>query len=105
MVAKLQDFEASDLPAPSKAALRFMDAWMLGHAQDIDDAFFAELRVHFSPRQLVELTSLAGIYESVHKFNHLFELPASEGIVGFGPAQPPAALSAYVETMKRGRSG
>ena len=106
MGAKVQDFESSDLPEPTKVALRFMEAWMLQHARRIDDTLFGQMRAHFSPAQIVELTSLAGIYESVHKFNHLFELSASEGTVGFGQTEPPASLKAHFEQLKakRGKS-
>lgn len=105
MVAKVHDHEKSDLPEATKAALSFMDAWMLGRAQNIDVKLFSRLQAHFSASQIVELTTLAGIYESVHKFNHLFELPQSEGVVGFKKLAPPAGLVSHMERLKQRRAG
>ena len=104
MVAKLDDYGNSDLPESHKLALRFVDSWIHEKARSVDDAFLAELRRHFTPAQIIELTALAGIYESAHKFNHLFEMEAPAQIFEFEEYKIPAQLSGYVaeNLAKRG---
>ena len=53
-VAKLADFEASDLPERTKVALRFADR-MTGERPTVDPAFHAELRTHFTDDQILDL--------------------------------------------------
>ena len=54
MVAKLQDYEASDLPERTKVALRLADR-LAGEQPKVDAALYAELRRHFSEEQIVDL--------------------------------------------------
>ena len=54
LVAKLSDYEASDLPERTKMALRFADR-MTGPAPAIDPAFHEDLRRHFSDDQILDL--------------------------------------------------
>ena len=54
LVAKLADYEASDLPARTKAALRLADR-MSGPQRAFDPAFTDELRQHFSDDELLDL--------------------------------------------------
>ena len=54
LVAKLADYEHSDLPERTKAALRLADR--LSSARPaIDQAFYDELRPHFSDDELLDL--------------------------------------------------
>jgi alkylhydroperoxidase family enzyme len=55
MAAKVDRYEASDLPDHHKAALRLADALMT-QPGGIDASLRDELRRHFSDDQLVELT-------------------------------------------------
>lgn len=107
MVAKLDNYWKSDLPESHKLAIRFVEYWIEEKAHSVDDAFMARLRKHFTPAQIIELTTLAGIYESVHKFNHLFEMEAPAQVFEFAEYKVPERLSAYVDELKarHGSSG
>jgi alkylhydroperoxidase family enzyme len=54
LVAKLADYEASDLPERTKMALRFADR-MTGGRPAIDPEFHAALRRHFTDDQILDL--------------------------------------------------
>jgi alkylhydroperoxidase family enzyme len=54
MVAKLRDYEGSDLPDRTKAALRLADV-LTGDRPEVDEAFYAELATYFSDDQILDL--------------------------------------------------
>jgi alkylhydroperoxidase family enzyme len=54
LVAKVADYEASDLPERTKMALRFADR-MTAPAPAVDEAFHAALRQHFTDDQILDL--------------------------------------------------
>ena len=54
LVAKLADYEASDLPERTKVALRLADR-LAGDHPTIDPRLETELRRHFSGDQLIDL--------------------------------------------------
>ena len=54
LVSKLADYERSDLPERTKAALRLADR-LSGQHPRIDPAFYEELRRHFSEDELLDL--------------------------------------------------
>ena len=54
LVAKLADYEASDLPERTKAALRLADR-LAGEQPAIDAEFHAMLRRHFTDDELIDL--------------------------------------------------
>jgi alkylhydroperoxidase family enzyme len=54
VVAKLADYEASDLPERTKVALRFADR-MTSETPVVDPEFHATLRRHFSDDQILDL--------------------------------------------------
>jgi len=54
LVAKLTDYEASDLPERTKAALRLADR-LSGDYHSVDRAFVEDLRAHFSDDQILDL--------------------------------------------------
>ena len=54
LVAKLADYESSDLPERTKMALRFADR-MTGPTPSIDPAFHDELLRHFTEDQILDL--------------------------------------------------
>jgi len=54
LVAKLADYERSDLPERTKAALRLADT-LSGERPSVDAAFMAALRLHFSDEQILDL--------------------------------------------------
>ena len=53
-MAKLADYEASDLPERTKLALRFADR-MTAPSPIVDDAFHQALREHFTEDQILDL--------------------------------------------------
>ena len=54
VVAKLEDYEASDLPERTKAALRLADR-LAGEQPRIDAELHAQLRAHFTDDQIIDL--------------------------------------------------
>ena len=54
LVAKLADYEHSDLPERTKAALRLADR-LSGDRPALDEAFYEELRRHFSDDEVLDL--------------------------------------------------
>ena len=54
-MAKLADYESSDLPERTKAALRLADALSGDRRSGVDDAFMAALREHFTDEQILDL--------------------------------------------------
>ena len=54
LVAKLDDYEASDLPERTKVALRLADR-LVGEHPTVDDELDAQLRHHFTGDQLIDL--------------------------------------------------
>ena len=54
LVAKLADYEASDLPERTKAALRLADR-LTGPSPTIDVAFHEDLKRHLSDDQILDL--------------------------------------------------
>lgn len=103
MVAKVADYGQSDLPKSHKLALRFVDSWIEEKAHSVDDAFLAELRAHFTPAQVIELTYLAGIYEAAHKFNHLFEMEQPANVFEFEEYKIPERMKGYVNELLAAR--
>jgi alkylhydroperoxidase family enzyme len=55
LVAKLADYEVSDLPERTKMALRFADRMTAAAPPSIDPAFHAALRRHFTDDQILDL--------------------------------------------------
>ena len=55
VVAKLQNYEASDLPERTKVALRYADHLTAATVTKIDEAFEAQLRQHFTSDQILDL--------------------------------------------------
>ena len=61
MVASLAHFEDTDLPHREKLAVRFAERMALDH-QNVDDAFFAELRREFTDPEIFELEMITGMF-------------------------------------------
>ena len=80
LIAAIHDPEGADLEPRVRLAMRFVERWVRDDARSIDDAFFAELREHFSERELLELAITTGTVELSHKFNTAFGvIPRHEG--------------------------
>lgn len=54
LLAKVDRYEESDLPASHRAALRLADAYLVAPAE-LSDAVRREVLEHFTPAQVVEL--------------------------------------------------
>jgi alkylhydroperoxidase family enzyme len=54
VVAKLEDYEASDLPERTKVALRLADR-LAGETPRIDPELHAQLKAHFTDDQITDL--------------------------------------------------
>jgi alkylhydroperoxidase family enzyme len=55
VVAKLADYESSDLPERTKAALRLADR-LWSTPGPLERAFYEDLRLHFSDDELLDLS-------------------------------------------------
>lgn len=61
LVAKLADYEQTDLPERTKAALRYVDR-LVSEAWQIDRAFYDELRRHLTDDELLDLGMVATFF-------------------------------------------
>jgi len=98
MIKKMLDHRNSDLDDRLKMALDLTEDFVLNHAHSVDDAFMARLKEHFSDAEVVELTVAIGIWDSVHKFNNVFDVqpPVTEGLFTVDPPDVPAAMREHV---------
>ena len=67
-MAKLQDYEASDLPERTKVALRYADRLTAPKVERMDEAFEAQLRQHFTPDQILDLGMTIGFASGWQRF-------------------------------------
>ena len=74
MILQMLDHRNSDLDERTKIALDLAVDFIENHAKGVDDAMMARLKEHFSEEQIVELTIAIGIWDSVHKFNNVFDI-------------------------------
>jgi alkylhydroperoxidase family enzyme len=92
-LTELADFEHSDaFDDLEKAVLRFSTHLTLTPAEVPDEAFDA-LRPHFTPRQLVELTSAIAWENYRSRFNRAFDVTA-EGFAEGSACALPARVGA-----------
>ncbi len=71
VVAKLADYEASDLPDRTKAALRLADR-LAGTDPSIDVDFYDELRRHLSDDEILDLGMTATFVSGWQRFIEAF---------------------------------
>ena len=72
LVAKLADYEDSDLPERTKAALRLADALSSDHRPVVDGAFMAALREHFTNEQILDLGMTVSFASGWQRFIEAF---------------------------------
>jgi alkylhydroperoxidase family enzyme len=88
LVAKLADYERSDLPERTRAALRFADR-LLADDPRIDAAFHAELRRSFTDAELLDLGMTIVFFSGWQRFNEAFGIVPDRWTEGrplpFGP--------------------
>ncbi len=70
-VQKLHDYESSDLPERTKAALRLADT-LVGDDRTIDAAFHKQLRAHFTDAELLDLGMSLGFALGWQRFIEAF---------------------------------
>ena len=75
MIQQALDFRNSDLPDYIKIALELAEDFILNHANNVDDAFMDRLKEYYTEDQIVEITIGIGIWDAVHKFNNVFDVP------------------------------
>ena len=71
LVAKLADYEASDLPERTKAALRLADR-LTGPSPAIEAEFHEELKRHFSDDEILDLGMTATFASGWQRFIEAF---------------------------------
>jgi alkylhydroperoxidase family enzyme len=67
----MTDFKASDLLEREKAVLRLTEI-IATQPHTLDDAFFAQLKTHFSDEQLLDLGFAVGMLNGLHRFLETF---------------------------------
>ena len=70
-MAKLADYERSDLPERTKAALRYVDRLTDGEPR-IEPAFYEELKRHLTDAELLDLGMTAIFFSGWQRFNEAF---------------------------------
>lgn len=98
MVDKMKDHRNSDLDGRIKAALDLTEDFISNHARGIDEKWMAKLKEHFSDAEVVELTIAIGIWDSVHKFNNVFDVhpPVTDGQFTTDPPDVPEAMRQHI---------
>ena len=71
LVAKLADYEASDLPERTKMALRLADR-LTAAKPEIDDAFYETLRREFSDDEILDLGMTLTFFSGWQRFIEAF---------------------------------
>lgn len=92
------DHQNSDLDERMKMALNLTEDFVNNHAHGVDDAYMARLREHFTEAEVVELTVAIGIWDSVHKFNNVFDVPeeVQDGLFIVEPPDVPDGMLEHV---------
>ena len=99
MINMMLDHRSSGLEERIKVALDLTEDFVGNHAHGVDDEFMDRLRVHFSEAEIVELTVAIGIWDSVHKFNNVFDVhpPVEKGLFTTDPPDVPAAMKEHIK--------
>ena len=92
------DHRESDLDERLKVALDLTEDFVTNHAHGVDDAFMARLREHYCEEEVVELTIAIGIWDSIHKFNNVFDIPEAieSGLYSLEPPDVPEDMRELV---------
>jgi alkylhydroperoxidase family enzyme len=84
LVAKLVDYERSDLPERTKVALRLADR-LAGDDPRVDDVLHAELRGHFTDDQLIDLGMTLTFASGWQRFIEAFGIVPDRWLDGAAP--------------------
>ena len=98
MIEKMKDHQNSDLDDRTKIALDLTEDFIMNHAHGVDDDYMDKLKVHFSNAEVVELTIAIGIWDSVHKFNNVFDVhpPVEDGELTVDHPDVPEAMRQHI---------
>lgn len=92
------DHHNSDLDERIKLALDLTEDFITNHAQGVDDGTIARMKEYYSDAELVELTIAIGIWDSVHKFNNVFDVhpPVEDGQFTVDPPDVPDGMAQHI---------
>ena len=98
MIEKMKTHQSSDLDERTKAALDLTEDFISNHAAGVNNSYVDRMKEHFSEAELVELTIAIGIWDSVHKFNTVFDVhpPVEDGQFTVDPPDVPAAMKQHI---------
>jgi len=69
-IAAMDDESSDLLTARERAAVKFAEKLAVDHHK-VDDAFWAELRAHFSEAEIIELAAHATVYIGFGRLNEI----------------------------------
>ena len=72
-IAAINDETSTLLTPRERVALRYAEKLAVDH-QKVDDAFWGELRTHFSEAEIIELTVHTTLYIGLGRFNEIMGL-------------------------------
>ncbi len=98
MIEKMLDHKNSDLSPRIKLALDLTEDFVTNHAHGVDDEVMANLLTEYTEAEVVELTVAIGIWDSVHKFNNVFDVhpPIEDGEFTVDPPDVPEAMRQHI---------
>ena len=98
MIEKMKDHQNSDLSDRIKSALDLTEDFIMNHAKGVDNPYMARLKQHFTDAEVVELTVAIGIWDSVHKFNNVFDVhpPVTDGLFTVDPPDVPEPMRQHI---------
>ena len=98
VISKMLDHRNSDLDDRIKIALDLTEDFVANHAHGIDDVFMSKLKEHYSDAEVVELTVAIGIWDSIHKFNNVFDVhpPVEDGNFTVAPPDVPEGMHQHI---------
>jgi alkylhydroperoxidase family enzyme len=76
-IIEVDNPENADISEAEKVALKYAEAMTVSPG-NIPDTLFDELKKHFGDSQIVELTSLAALYNMINRFNEALKLDPEE---------------------------
>jgi alkylhydroperoxidase family enzyme len=92
LVAKVADYEQADLPARTKAALRYVDR-LTSDAWQVDRAFYDELRADLTDDEILDLGMVAMFFNGWQRLIDAFGIVPDRWREGdalpFGPLTTP----------------
>ena len=80
-MAALADYETGPFTEREKVALRYADQMYFDHHK-IDDRLFGQLRTHFNPDEILELSWVIGEFISLGKIIYVVGVPYGEHACG-----------------------